>query len=474
MNAPDVPVPRLPLPEAPPEAWEPLLRLARLARRPLERFLHIQAASGIVLLIAAGIALIWANSPWAATYRALWHTPLGIRLGTFYFERSLEWFVNDALMVVFFFVVGLEIRRELHHGELSQWRRAVLPASAALGGMLAPALLYGLIAGQPPTRSGWGVPMATDIAFAVGVLTLLGPRVPAALRVLLLALAVIDDLGAIVVIALFYSSGLSLLGLAIFGAGMAGIFTMQRLGIRQKLLYIAPAILAWAGIYASGVHPTIAGVLIGLVTPVRAWLGPDGFIQGLKDQLALLAQKSPQNLSSDEFSATLRQVSIVRREALSPAESLIETLHPWVAFAIMPLFALANAGVHIDGLTFDANATRVVLGASFGLVLGKPLGILVLSAFFLRLGIATLPRGLSTRHLLVLGVVAGIGFTMALFVAQLAFADAHLLAAAKLGVLAGSVVAGAISWLLGRCLLKATQDALAAQTADEAEGSTER
>jgi NhaA family Na+:H+ antiporter len=185
-----------PLPSTPPEAWEPLLRLSRLASRPLERFLRIEAASGILLLVCAAIALVWASSPWASSYAALWHTPLGVRVGSFVFERSLEWVVNDALMVVFFFVVGMEIRRELHHGELSEWRRAALPAMAALGGVLAPAALYLALAGAPATRSGWGVPMATDIAFAVGILTLLGKRVPAALRVLLLALAVIDDLMA--------------------------------------------------------------------------------------------------------------------------------------------------------------------------------------------------------------------------------------------------------------------------------------
>ena len=267
-----------PLPSSPPEAWEPLLRFARLAGRPLERFLRIEAASGILLLVAAAAALAWANSPWAESYVHLWHTPLGIRIGGFTFERSLEWVVNDGLMVIFFFVVGMEIRREIHHGELSEWRRAALPAAAALGGMLAPAALYLVIAGAPATHSGWGVPMATDIAFAVGILTLLGKRVPAALRVLLLAVAVIDDLGAIVVIALFYSSGIALSGLLVAALGFGGVFAMQRLGVRAKLAYVVPSVVAWAGIYAAGIHPTIAGVIVGLVTPVRAWLGPASWL----------------------------------------------------------------------------------------------------------------------------------------------------------------------------------------------------
>ncbi len=234
-----------PLPPAAPETWEPLLRFARLAGRPLERFLRIEAASGILLLLTAAFALAWANSPWAESYVELWHTPLGIRLGSFSFERTLEWFVNDALMVIFFFVVGMEIRRELHRGELSELRRAALPAAAALGGMLAPAALYLVFAGGPDTRSGWGVPMATDIAFAVGILTLLGKRVPAALRVLLLALAVIDDLGAIVVIAIFYSSGIAASGLLIAALGFVGVFALQRLGVRAKLAYVPPSIVAW-------------------------------------------------------------------------------------------------------------------------------------------------------------------------------------------------------------------------------------
>jgi NhaA family Na+:H+ antiporter len=460
------------LPSSPPEAWEPLLRFARLAGRPLERFLRIEAASGILLLVAAAFALAWANSPWPESYVRLWHTPLGIRIGGFTFERSLEWVVNDGLMVIFFFVVGMEIRREIHHGELSEWRRAALPAAAALGGMLAPAALYLVIAGAPATRSGWGVPMATDIAFAVGILTLLGKRVPAALRVLLLAVAVIDDLGAIVVIALFYSSGIALSGLLVAALGFGGVFAMQRLGVRAKLAYIAPSVVAWAGIYTAGIHPTIAGVIVGLVTPVRAWLGPDGFMAGVRHELEHLAQVTPGALSSHEFAKTLRHVDVARREAMSPAESLIETLHPWVAFGIMPVFALANAGVAVSGGALDAASWSVVAAIAVGLIVGKPVGILLASWLTLRLRIGTLPTGMTLRHLVVLGVVAGVGFTMALFIAQLAFTEATLLAAAKIGVLVASGGAAILGLVLGRLLLAPVAAAGAAQTADEAESST--
>lgn len=457
---------------APPEAWEPLLRLMRLAGRPLERFLRIEAASGILLLVAAAVALLWANSPFAESYRLLWHTPIGLRVGAFAFERPLEWFVNDGLMVIFFFVVGMEIRREIHHGELSEWRRAALPAAAALGGMMAPAALYLVIAGAPPTHSGWGVPMATDIAFAVGVLTLLGKRVPAALRVLLLALAVIDDLGAIIVIALFYSSGIAFSGLMIAALGFFGLFAMQRLGVRAKLAYVVPAVVAWAGVYAAGIHPTIAGVLVGLVTPVRAWLGTEGFLLGVKKELDHLSQASTDSLSPHQLAEALRQVDVARREAMSPAEGLIETLHPWVAFGIMPIFALANAGVSLSGASFDTGSWHALIGVAVGLILGKPIGVLAMSWLTLRLGLGTLPVGLTSRHLIVLGIVAGVGFTMALFIAQLAFLDPQLLAAAKLGVLAASGGAAVVGLALGRLLLARPTATAVANTADEAEDST--
>ena len=408
-------------------------RFVRRVRRPLDRFLRLEAASGILLLVTAAIALLWANSPLAPHYHALWQTSLGVTVGGVEVTRPLSWWVNDVLMVLFFFVVGLEIRREVAFGELATWRRAALPAAAALGGMLAPAAMYVALADAPEARAGWGVPMATDIAFAVGVLTLLGRRAPPALRVLLLALAVIDDLGAILVIALFYSTGIAPLGLAVAGAGLGAIVLMQRLGVGATLAYVAPAVVVWGGIYSAGVHPTIAGVLVGLLTPVRA---PDG--------------------------------------TEPPAQRLIHALHPWVAFGVMPVFALANAGVHIDGGLGDGPAAVVTLAVMVGLVLGKPAGVLAACALVLRLRLTTLPIGLTWAHLAVLGVVAGIGFTMSLFVAQLAFADATLLTAAKLGVLVASGVAALTGLALGFALLPDTPPSGAATTADEAERSTQR
>lgn len=457
----------------PPEAWAGLVQVADLVKRPLERFLAIQAASGILLLVCAALAITAANSAWADGYEHFWSTTLGIKVGSFVFERSLEWIVNDGLMVIFFFVVGLEIRREIAYGELSEWRRALLPLAGALGGMVAPALLYLAFAGEPSTRAGWGVPMATDIAFAVGVLALLGDRVPPALRVLLLALAVIDDLGAICVIAFFYSSGIEAYGLLVAALGSFVILFMQRLAIRQKLAYVPPGLVAWAGIYAAGVHPTIAGVIVGLLTPVRAWLGPEGFQGRVSRELSRLEEAGVKDPDPEVLHATLRGVEFAGREAVSPAEALIERLHPWVAFGIMPIFALANAGVSLSVESLDASAWKVITGTGAGLFLGKPIGIFLTCWLLLKLKISTLPLGLGLRHLVILGTVAGVGFTMALFVAQLAFSDPTLLGAAKLGILGASLVSGIVGLILGRLLPVAPRVPGQARTVDEAERSTE-
>jgi Na+:H+ antiporter, NhaA family len=284
---------------------------------------------------------------------------------------------------------------------------------------------------------------------------------------------VIDDLGAIVVIAIFYSSGISASGLLVAALGFSGVFAMQRLGVRTKLAYVVPSVVAWAGIYAAGIHPTIAGVIVGLITPVTAWLGPDGFVVGARQELEQLAQGTPNELSSHELAGTLHKIDVARREAMSPAESLIEALHPWVAFGIMPLFALANAGVTVSAESLDATSWSVVTAVAAGLVLGKPVGILLSVWLTRRLGIGVLPKGMTWRHVVVLGVVAGVGFTMALFIAQLAFSDADLLAAAKLGVLGASGGAALLGLVLGRILLAPREVLGTAQTADEAERSTE-
>ena len=439
---------------------------------PVERFLAIEAASGIVLMIAAGLALIWANSPWRESYEAIWHLPLGLRIGNIVFERDLHFWINDGLMTIFFFVVGLEIRREIHAGELSDFRRAALPIAAALGGMIVPAVIFlGLNQGRVSVV-GWAVPMATDIAFAVGALALLGKRVAPALRILLLALAVIDDVGAILVIALFYSSELSLLGFALLGVGVLLISSLQIIGVRFPLAYVIPSVAVWAGAYVGGIHPTLAGVIIGFMTPVRPWYGPQRFIHHAQAQV-----QSIRHYGVEDQRASLPHLDnlqVVAREAVAPVERLQHLLHGWVAFGIMPLFAFANAGVLLGGVSLHGGALWVFLGVTIGLLLGKPLGIFTASWAAVRLGFAALPNGIKWSQVTVVGTVGGIGFTMALFIAQLAFPAGPLLETAKLAILCGSILAGALAVILGRRILTVIPDPGAALSDADAESSTLR
>lgn len=467
------PVPVTHAPGDPPEAWAPARRLLSRARAPVERFLSIEAASGIVLVAVATLALLWANSPWRASYEGLWHTPIALRVGPWAFERDLHFWINDGLMTFFFFVVGLEIRREMQHGELSEVRRAALPLVAAVGGMVVPALIYLAFNHGRPASVGWGVPMATDIAFAVGVLALLGKRVAPALRILLLALAVIDDVGAILVIALFYSSDIQVFGFFVLGAGALGITAMQLIGVRSALAYVVPGAVVWAGTYAAGIHPTLAGVIVGLMTPVRAWLGVDHFFEFIERARHGVERYLGQGtIDERELLPQLDELSTARREAISPVDRLQHALHGWVAYGIMPLFALANAGVPLGNAVFDEAGVRVFAGIALGLVLGKPLGILGLSWAMKQARIVAMPAGVGFSHVGLVGVVAGIGFTMSLFVAQLAFPAGALLETAKLAIITGSVLAALLSIGLGRALLPAVVDPMAAATAAEAEAST--
>ncbi len=458
-------------PGAPPGSWQPLRRAARRALAPVERFLAIEAASGILLLVAAAIALVWANSPWRESYVALWHTPFGVRLGPFSFERDLHFWINDGMMTIFFFVVGLEIRREIHRGELSELRRAALPLAAALGGMVVPACVFAALNLGRESIAGWGIPMATDIAFAVGVLTLLGRRVPPALRILLLALAVIDDVGAILVIAIFYSSGLAPVGFLVLGTGVAAILAMQALGVRSPWAYVPPSAVAWAGAYAAGIHPTLAGVAVGLMTPVRAWFGREKFIERADASVAALREHENED---DERALLphLEHIDEARREAVSPVERIQHALHGLVAFGAMPLFALANAGVSLGDASFSGEPLLVFLGVGVGLVLGKPIGILSFSWLAIRLRVAALPRGVTWPQVSVVGAVAGIGFTMSIFIAALAFAAGTNLETAKVGILLGSGIAAVLAFGLGRMVLSSSSPAGAAASDAEAEAST--
>ncbi len=410
-----------------------LLGLRQLPR-PLRHFLHTESGGGIVLLAAAVVALVWANSPWSGGYESLWSTELRLSVGGAELSEDLRHWVNDGLMAVFFFVVGLEIKRELVVGELRSPRTAAVPAVAALGGMVAPAALYLAVNAGREGVEGWGIPMATDIAFAVGVVALLGSRVPAPLKLFLLTLAIVDDIGAILVIAVVYSDGIDGRALAVAAAAGVGIVVLRRIGVDWPVAYLAAGLVLWVATYQSGVHATIAGVVLGLLTPARP-LAPDLLTQDWVTDLA--EDPSPQDL------ATLRRVA---RSSVSPAERLQHDLHPLTSFVIVPIFALANAGVAIESDAFDApGAGAVALGIGLGLVAGKVVGVFGAGWLAVRTGLGRLPPGVTARQLSGVAAVAGIGFTVSLFVAGLAFPEAPALEApAKIGILAASLVAAVV------------------------------
>lgn len=459
----------------PPEAWAPARRLVLSVRGSLDRFLHIEAAGGMMLVAAAALALAWANSPWGDLYDHLWHTPISFGVGSWRIEESLHFWINDLLMTVFFLVVGLEIKRELVDGALSNIRRATLPIAAAIGGMVLPALIYLGMNPEAPTREGWGVPMATDIAFAVGILALLGRRVPATLRVLLLAVAIIDDIGAILVIAVFYSGGIAVGGILLATAGIVLLFLMLKMGIRPSFVYAIPILVMWAGMLKTGIHPTIAGVVAGLSAPVKPWFGKEGFLETAREVIDEFQERITREHHEHDLFEPLSRLARARKEALSPALRAEVALHPWVAFVIMPIFALANAGVHIGGVELGHPGHALVLtGVMVGLLMGKPIGIILFSWLAVRLRLCSLPDGVAWSGVLVMGVVAGIGFTMAIFIAELAFVDEGMLSVAKLGVLLATMAAAITGLGLGHLLFPREQPLEVAEvSASEAESSSE-
>jgi NhaA family Na+:H+ antiporter len=399
---------------------------------PLVRFMHIEAASGLVLLAATIAALAVANSPWGPRYEEFWETPFGLEFGEIDFKLPLVEWINDGLMAIFFFVTGLEVKREIVLGELRELRRAALPIAAALGGMIAPAAVYLALQAGTPAERGWGIPMATDIAFVVGCMALLGPRVPYGLRIMLLTLAIADDLGAILVIAIGYSAGISFAWLAVGLLGVAAVVLLYLLGGRSFPAYTILGIFVWLAFHKSGIHAAIAGVILGLLTPARSYLDTTIFGE-LLDRAAEIARGDWDAVShrADE----VRKLQWATRETISPLEYLENSLHPWVAFLIMPVFALANAGVHLSPSELGSPVAWAVV---LGLVAGKPLGVLLFSWLAVVSGLARLPTGVNWPMLAGGACLCGIGFTMALFIAGLALEDG-LLASAKFGVLLGSL-----------------------------------
>jgi NhaA family Na+:H+ antiporter len=460
----------------PPEASAAARRFAMRMTAPVEKFLQHQTSSGFILLGMAAIALVWANSPWGDTYHQVWHAPVTLGVGEWSITQTIHFWINDFLMTFFFMVAGFEIKREMAEGELSDLKRAALPVAAAAGGMLVPALIYFAFNSSGLTSSGWGVPMATDIAFALGIMVLLGDRVSAALRILLLALAIIDDLGAILVIAIFYSSGFAIEGIALVGAGVLSLLIFRRLGIRPGWVYFVPLMIIWVGLYKAGVHPTIAGVIVGMSAPVKPWLQRDHFLALAASSIKEFQEETAKG-SHDEarLVAPLSRLTMAGREAVSPVVRLQNEFHPWVAFFIMPLFALANAGVNLKGIDFDvAGATPVMLGIFLGLTFGKPIGVMLVSWLLVRMGWAKLPRGVTWGGMMVLGFCAGIGFTMAIFIDELAFRGMPFLQVGKLAILMATGVAAITALIIGRFILAPRLDPDVARVSpSEAESSTD-
>ena len=413
----------------------------------MQRFFHLQAAGGIMMLAAAVLALVWANSPWRGSYHALLDSHTRVELGSLLvLDEPLGEWVNDALMVLFFFVVGLEIKLELVVGHLRKPAAAALPAIAAVGGMAVPAALYGALNTGGSGSAGWGIPMATDIAFAVGVVALLGRRVPSSLKVFLLTLAIVDDIGAIVIIAIFYTDGLSMAWL-VAAAGIVVLLVLMRLGrVWYTPVYLAVGMVFWFALFKSGVHATIAGVIMGLFAPARPLLTRTGSMDG---PMGMFSERA---LSAEDG----RRLSFEARERVAVADRLADLLHPWTSFLVIPVFALANAGVEVSRHSLDqALASPVTIGIVVGLVVGKIVGVSSFTWLAVRLGGCRLPEGATWTKVVGIGSLAGIGFTVSLFITNLAFAPEHLISQATIGILVASTIAA----LVGTAILRSSRPA---------------
>jgi NhaA family Na+:H+ antiporter len=424
-------------------------RLFQVLAAPLQAFLRTEAKGGILLLLAALIALGLANSPWGTEWHALWELPLRVGLGDLSVQGSLHFVVNDVLMAVFFFVVGMEIKRELVRGELRTPSQAMLPAIAAVGGMVVPALIYVAFQQGGDGVRGWAIPMATDIAFSIGCLALLGNRVPHGLKIFLTALAIFDDIGGILVIALFYGSGIQPMGLLWTVVAAAAGLALNRLSAQGPVLYLGAGIALWFAFHSAGLHPTLAGVVLGLLIPAESAHSPSDVFADLRRRLDERMAASGGGVSADE----LAWASQTLNSTCPPLDRFEYAVHPWVAYAIMPLFALANSGVDIGGLQPKDFLSPVFLGTVLGLFVGKTVGIFAFTWSAVTARLARVPANAPWGQVLGVGAVAGIGFTVALFIANLAFAGAPvLLDESRLGILVGSALSGTVGVLLLRLL----------------------
>jgi NhaA family Na+:H+ antiporter len=426
-------------------------------------FIRLEASGGILLILFTALALVWANSQWSDAYFELWQAKFTIGLGSWVLSKPLLLWINDGLMALFFFVVGLEIKREVLAGELSSPSRAALPLVAAIGGMAAPAIIYTLFNIGTDGTVGWGIPMATDIAFTLGALALLGSRVPLALKVFVTAVAIVDDIGAVLVIALFYTENIAFNSLAIGGGILLALIAFNRLHVHQTWPYALLGISLWLAFLFSGVHATIAGVLLAMTIPASMRVDEEAFMDEVRDDLAALEQAHAQLhvvTNRAERQAAVQALSDSSYKVETPLQRFEHTLHPWTTYVILPLFAFANAGVTLSGGGFaNVLQSRVALGIIAGLIAGKSVGVSLFSWLAVRLGIAELPSNLSWYQVLGVSFLTGIGFTMSLFISTLAFGQGDLLSVAKLGIITGSVIAGIVGWTVLRLTPTQTETA---------------
>lgn len=434
------------------------LPLIRRIIYPLQKFIQAESFSGILLMLVTLVALAWANSPWADTYVDTWNTPLTIAFGEFGLTKAAILWINDGLMAIFFFVVGLEIKREMLMGELASLKNAAFPVVAAIGGMLVPALIYAFLNFNTEGINGWGIPMATDIAFALGILTLLGNRVPLSLKLFLVAFAIVDDIGAVLVIALFYTAEVNFL--ILFGAFLVfGILlVLSAMNVRNIWIYTLLGIVMWVLFLKSGVHATIAGILLAVTIPARSKITEKEFFRSttsIMEEMRTVFAPQPdaedvEEMEEEQYQAAVYTIEGNCEEALSPLHRLEHALHPWVAYAIMPIFALANAGIFIDATLTSGFSNPISWGIILGLIVGKPVGIMLFTWLASATGLVTKPASFSWLQVVGAGLLGGIGFTMSIFIANLAFVGSPYLAQAKFAILCASFVAGVTAYLLLR------------------------
>ncbi len=413
------------------------------------RFIHQETAGGVVLLIAAVAALILSNSPFSYQFLHFWETHFIIGTRDFNIDKTIHFWISDTLMAIFFFVVGLEIKRSLVLGELSTVRRAALPIVAAVGGMVVPASIYLALNSDGEAARGWGIPMSTDIAFSLGVLALLGTRAPLPLKVFLAAFAIVDDIGAIIVIAVFFTETINWQPLGIGFALIASLLAINFMGVRNVIPYFIISAAVWVSFFNSGVHPTIAGVLVSLTIPLRVRMDPEQFVARGRALLNIFEQDDSRRIRRGQLALTtgvqtrvLDELESATKQVESPLQQLEHALHPWVAFVIMPLFAFANAHVIIDSSLLAALTSPVTIGIVLGLVVGKPVGVILFAWLAVKAGVATLPRSVNWAQIVGAALLGGIGFTMSIFVTGLAFMSPELILQAKAGIMIASVIAG--------------------------------